>query len=105
MKKTVCLLLSVLMMLSVLLCACNQTDENTSDEVSTDPNAYVPHLGATDKYKGKTLKILASAGDSADSFHAFCKEAIDPDPSTGEPVNDAAYERNQRIKECYGITI
>ena len=105
MKKTVCLLMIVLMVLSVLLCACNQTDGNTSDTASVDPNAYVPHLGATDKYNGKTLKILASAGNTAESWHAFCKEALDPDENTGEPVNDAAFERNQKIKECYGITI
>lgn len=105
MKKTVCLLMVILMMLSVVLCACNDAGSDASDSVSVDPNAYVPHLGATDKYSGKTLKILASAGDTADSFHAFCKEALDPDENTGEPVNDAAYERNQQIKECYGITI
>ena len=106
MKKTVCLLMVVLMVLSVILCSCNNNSGDASDDsAAVDPNAYVPHLGATDKYNGKTLKILASAGDTADSWHAFCKEALDPDASTGEPVNDAAYERNQKIKDCYGITI
>ncbi len=104
MKKTVCVLLVVLMALSVVLCSCNRTGDDESKEVSVTSNAYVPHLGETREYEG-TLTILASAGDSADTFHAFCKEALDPDASTGEPVNDAAYERNQKLKEAYGIEI
>lgn len=106
MKKTVCILLVVLMALSVVLCSCNNNGgEEASQEVSQSSNAYVPHLGETSDYDGKTLKILASAGDTVDSFHAFCKEALDPDANTGEPVNDAAYERNQKLYEAYGITI
>ncbi len=105
MKKTVCILLVVLMTLSVVLCSCNSAGGDESSEAPAASNAYVPHLGETNAYNGKTLTILASAGDTMDSFHAFCKEAIDPDENTGEPVNDAAFERNQQLKESYGITI
>lgn len=104
MKKTVCLLLIVLMALSVVLCSCDDASEN-SEEVSVQSNAYVPHLGETTKYAGKTLTILASAADSAENFKPFQKESLDPDAPTGEPVNDAAYERNQALLTNYGITI
>ena len=104
MRKTLCLLLVALMALSVVLCSCNSNDGSGDVSVNSS-NAYVPHLGETDKYVGKTLTILASGGDNAEDLHPFAKEAIDADELTNEPVNDAGYERNQALLTNYGITL
>ncbi|MBQ2325533.1 MAG: extracellular solute-binding protein [Clostridia bacterium] len=105
MKKTVCILLVVIMAVTAVLCSCNDTGNASDSDVSVSANAYVPHLGETTKYAGKTLTILASGGDTADDLHAFAKEAIDPYELNDEPVNDAAWNRNQALKENYGFDI
>ncbi len=110
MKKTLCLLLALLMSLSVVLVACNDAGDTSSADTSAeasvegDPDALVPHLGQTKEYAG-TLNILASAGETKDTFPAFVKEALEAEELTDEPVNDATYERNQRLKEEYGIEL
>ena len=75
MKKTVCILLVVIMAVTAVLCSCNDTGNASDSDVSVSANAYVPHLGETTKYAGKTLTILASGGDTADDYRAFAKEA------------------------------
>ena len=60
MKKTVCILLVVLMAFGFILTSCNDAGDESKAETSNVPTAYVPHLGETDKYNGKELVILAS---------------------------------------------
>ena len=100
MKKTVCILLVVLTVLSAVLCSCNSTPEESKPEVSAAPTAYVPHLGDTNAYNGKVLKILTS-----NKGHSFAKEAFNATEITNEPVNDASYERNLQLEANYGFTI
>lgn len=104
MKKTVCILLVVLMALSVVLASCDGADDTSDANVSAGPTAYVPHLGDTDKYQGKTLTILAS-GAVEGSHRAFCQEAFDAQELTSEPVNDASYNRNLKLEQTYGFKI
>ena len=107
MKKAFCILFAVFLCVSALLCSCGLREASDSSDTSAlfpEEKAYVPHLGKTDKYVGKTLRILASAGDTKDSFHTFAKEALDPDATNGEIVNDAFYERNKALEEEYGFT-
>ena len=68
MKKTVCILLVVIMAVTAVLCSCNDTGNASDSDISVSANAYVPHLGETTKYAGKTLTILASGGDTEDDL-------------------------------------
>lgn len=100
MKKTVCILLIVLTLLSAVLCSCNSVPEESVPEVSAGPTSYVPHLGETKAHNGKVLKILTS-----NKNHSFAQEAFNATEITNEPVNDASFERNLQLEANYGFTI
>ena len=104
MKKTVCILLVVLMAFGFILTSCNDAGDESKAEVSNVPTAYVPHLGETDKYNGKELVILAS-GAVVGAEQSFCKEAIDPGELNDEPVNDASFNRYQKLEQNYGFKV
>lgn len=100
-KKLICSLLAVLMIL-LTLCACddqNNTSENGEDS-EAPKQALVPHLGEAD-YSGKTLRILSMTSDGLN--YNDCMFATDE--TTGEPINDACFERLQSLKQAYGFDV
>lgn len=106
MKRVTVLLLALLMIATLFLTSCNNTTTTTStpDSVSTDAsessNLLVPHLGER-RFDGKTLKVLTIAEDVA-----FSKLQFKADPELqDEPVNVAAYERNNLLEINYGFKI
>ncbi len=100
MKKTICILLVLISLLTMALASCNDASNASDAEVSAGPQAYVPHLGETDAYKGKVLTILSSH-----EKNNFSKEAFSAVEITNEPVNDASFNRNVMLAENYGFTI
>ena len=110
MKKIVSLLVLVMMLLTVVLASCNAADDSTTS--STDPSQpsqsteesseaeklLVPHLGKRD-LGGFTLTFLATQPDIRYSEH------IVPDEQNEEPINDAAYNRNELLKSEYNCEI
>ncbi len=96
-KKLLCSLLALLLLFS--LCACdNDAPQGENSQDKTD-EALVPHLGKAD-YTGKTLRILSSHEDVTYGGSMFkCDEM------TGEPINDACYNRLQKLKQAYGFDV
>ncbi len=100
MKKTVCILLVVLMAFGFILTSCNPTEDESKAEVSAGPTAYVPHLGETDAYKGRVLTILSTHEENN-----YSKEAFSTTEITNEPINDASFNRDIMLEENYGFTV
>ena len=111
MKKFVVLLLLFTMLLGVLLSSCNddgKVDQSSPSSVESQPitnesseaeQLLVPHLGKRD-LGGFTLTFLATNRDSK-SYTTL----IVPDELNEEPINDAAYNRNELIKNEYNCEI
>ncbi len=111
MKKFVVLLLLFTMLLGVLLSSCNgdgKVDQSSpssgesqpiTNESSEAEQLLVPHLGKRD-LGGFTLTFLATNRDSK-SYTTL----IVPDELNEEPINDAAYNRNELIKNEYNCEI
>ncbi len=122
MKKIMCLVLVLLMILPMAVaCADNTGDENPADTTTAGPTGAVttPADGSTTtpadtteakltpdipddvKYTGYEFIV---ANDFADASK-YTTNAIRSDTQTGEPINDALYERTMLIEEMFGITI
>lgn len=104
MKRSLCLLFALLLVGTLLLCACSEQDPSASTPPSqtsepSGPEALVPSLGFAD-YSGKTLRVLASEEDKL-----FCTEPFGATEINSEPVNDAIVARNAKLLEQYGFTI
>ena len=115
MKRTLALLLAMMMCLSVMVACGGKTDdpaatttagndnvsENTTlgTEASTEPAETKEELEITIKpeYSGKLINILCCGNWSYDEFWA---EEI-----TGEPLNDARYNMASMMNELMGVTI
>ena len=108
-KHIIAALLLFAMLLSLCLASCNDTNEESSaapdensqtasTEESKEDDLLVPHLGKRD-LGGFTLTFLACEPDGTFNTAQFAPEEL-----TEEPVNDAVYNRNQRISDefnCY----
>ena len=119
MKKLMCLVLIVLMVLPFAVsCANNQGDaaDTTTpapsvgdvttpaegqDVVETTEPKLTPDIPEGIKYNGYSFVV---ANDYADSTK-YTTNAIRADVQTGEPINDALYERTLLIEDMFGITI
>ncbi len=73
--------------------------DDKSAESAEEGLSLVPHLEKKD-YKGKTLTILCTLENDE-----FGDVQIAPEETTGEPVNDAFYERNNLLEAEYGYKI
>ncbi|MBO7215938.1 MAG: extracellular solute-binding protein [Clostridia bacterium] len=100
MKRTICILLVLISLFTMALASCNDASDASKADVSTGPQAYVPHLGDTTAYNGKVLTILSSH-----ETNNYSKEAFSATEITNEPINDASYERNLQLEANYGFTI
>ena len=108
-KHLIAALLLCGMLLSLCLASCNNSSEESSTapsensqtasaEESKEAELLVPHLGKRD-LGGFTLTFLACEPDGTFNTAQFAPEELNE-----EPVNDAVYNRNQRISEefnCY----
>ncbi|MBQ7320813.1 MAG: extracellular solute-binding protein [Clostridia bacterium] len=115
MKRTLALLLAMMMCLSVMVACGTKTDapaatttagtdnagENTTvgTDVTTEPAETKEELEITIKpeYAGKLINILCCGNWSYDEFWA---EEI-----TGEPLNDARYNMSTLLGDLMGVTI
>ena len=119
MKKTLALLLAMLLMLSSLLIACAQPQDDTADTTTatadTTPAPGTPEgadttvADTTDKYEqydnlpelnygGDVVTILSRGRD-------WCDDEISVTDMNGEPINDAIYNRNIAVESRIGIKI
>lgn len=107
MKKTVCLLLALLLALSALsvLCSCGDDEESStaaSTDVSKEDEALVPHLGKKD-LGGQVLRVLSSSEEGRSFDHSMF--GADPTETDAEPVTEAALNRDALLAEQYNFTI
>ncbi len=96
------LFLALAFIFIVVLAACGDTTGGEDDKsaVSTDEaKSLVPHLDKRN-FAGKTLTILCTLENDD-----FGDAQIAPIETTGEPVNDAFYERNNLLEAEYGYKI
>ncbi len=118
MKKLMCLVLVLLMVLPfAVACADNQGDAadtttptpsgdvttpvDGQDSTDTTDSKLTPNIPEGIKYEGYSFIV---ANDYADSTK-YTTNAIRADAQTGEPINDALYERTLLIEDMFGITI
>ena len=104
MKRISIFLLALLMLVSMLLVSCGGETETSKSDVSVEESdvntALVPHLEGK-RYDNKTLKVLTIRED-----YNFSKLQFAPDAELqDEPVNVAAYERNNKLQSTFGFTI
>lgn len=108
MKRFVLLALCAALLLSAVGCSDSSTNETTADTSVTQTEDTTPvetefnwknGLDVQD-YGGYTFTILNGCTASWFSY-----TLIVPEESTGEPVNDAFYERNMRVNELYNVEI
>ena len=115
MKRTLALILAMLMCLSVMVACGGKTDDpaatttaandNSSDNTTTASNAVTEpaetkeelEITVKPEYSGKLINILCCGNWSYDEFWA---EEI-----TGEPLNDARYNMAALLNELMGVTI
>lgn len=118
MKKSISVILAMLMLISAVSCSeSNNNEESTSEttasesaetaeSVSTEETAeeedtsthYADEIAAQD-YDGWTLRI-ANDGLNPEYFSAFTVEEL-----TGDAFNDSIYERNVRVMDKFNISI
>ncbi len=121
MKKRVRTFLSLTLALLLLLSAaagCSETEENAGDTPAAETEAadiaapeeeeaeqkLLPNLPDDLDYGGATVMIMQhpfQAGDWAD----WLSRDIWSDGLTGEPINDAVFERNAYVEEQLNVTL
>ena len=109
MKNTVLRFLSIIisfiLIISVLAsCANNENDKQTiasvTDTVTNEVGEDVP-VFAEEDYGGREFVILTYDDNATD----FIDHYIDSEEHTGEPMNDAVFDRNQMVEEKYNVQI
>ena len=108
-KKLLSVLLAVLMCFAVILMtACNNDGDTSADELtdasngaeSTEPEGE--HFLLEQKDWNTTIKILLCEKGGDPDFSTI---VVPEEDNTGDPINDAFAERNNFIKQNYGITL
>ena len=105
MKKTLCIVFSLLMFLSAFFAAgCGKTPEQTTevtdrpDPVVSDTETAPPDDLPDTTFTGKTFRVIATAGSSE-------KDIFTQDHMITEDIHDAVFLRNKNVEERFGITI
>ncbi len=104
MKRILTALLAMLMLCApFVLVSCegdtpSETESTPAEESKEE--LLIPSLGKTDKYWGKTLRILTTGEDLM-----FGKEPLGATETNSEPVNNACLERFVQLENEYGITV
>lgn len=102
MKKFVSFILLSMVTILILSCAGQKnepvnTDAGAISESDTETALYEAPQFPNKNYDGYEFKILCDTNYNA-------KYNLVPETISGEPVNDAAYERNSKISDQFGIT-
>lgn len=83
----------------------NSTDATGQEgDIVTEEMSIAPDLPAKD-YNGETVQFLVKIEGSESSPGQWTSADIFVEEMTGEPINDARYDRNRIIEEKYNITI
>lgn len=107
MKRTMTLLLAVLMLATCFLMASCENEPATGESSvvtsgeTSQETALVPSLGETDEHKGKVLKVLVQDKEDV----AFAREPFGASEVNSEPVNDACINRFAILEQTYGFTV
>lgn len=116
MKKFTAILLALLLAMPTLLTACAESDENADTPAETqgttvsDPSAETAEseterlyadIPADANFDGYQFNILCSSN----SEHSIIQNDFYAEDFTGEPINDARYNRNITIGDKLNITI
>ncbi|MBQ3002175.1 MAG: carbohydrate ABC transporter substrate-binding protein [Clostridia bacterium] len=104
MKRILTAILALLMLCTpFVLASCGEETQSEAEKAPAEEikdEALVPSLGKTDKYSGKTLRILTTGEN-----WTFGKEPLGATETNSEPVNNACYERFVQLENAYGITV
>ena len=110
MKKIVCILLLLTMFVTVISCGDTTSGGNSETTVSgettspeiTEETILKPDLPEV-TYDGYEFRIFARGPEASANWQVYSN--IYTDEMTGEPLNDAVYNRNREIEEQYDIKI
>ena len=106
MKRRICLLISLVMLCTVFLSACNDRTDNggkdNSETVSIEDGLYVPDIPERN-YDGRTFTFL-TCGVNADADSEMVYNQ-DGNEKIATVVNDAIAERNRLVAERLNVEI
>ena len=101
MKKIIAFLLASFMLLTLISCA-KKTENDKEDAIVNDDT--IPKLFKDTNYEGKDFVIAcirkATAGEKISHYSELIADSL-----TGDPINDAIYERNQKIQSTLNCNI
>jgi len=109
MKRSISTLLLIAMLTSLTACSGSTPETSATDQTpsvqetetqETEPEKLMPDIPDT-TYDGQELRFLSRLVDNP--VVRFYSE-VASEEMTGEPMNDATYERTQRMIETYDIT-
>jgi len=109
-KRITSLLLCIAMLLSLAACAGDEAEEKETTaaqtdavetEIETEPNPYDP--GLPDRDFGGIDFIIAVRGNETE--YEWDVKDVEVDNITGDPVNDAIYDRTVFLEEKYNVDI
>ncbi len=108
MKRIGAFILTCLMLIPLAACGeAGKTPETTDTGTKATETTAAPETAAPDvlfpgvDWNGRTFSVLAKEN----TIYNFGNKEIYAEDYTGEPLNDAVYERNMKIEETYGVTI
>lgn len=92
---------------AVVFSACAKDDgpkKTVDPTVTKENNTKEPTFEETSEYEGQKFTIL-QAHDGSNKAENFHDTYIACEERTGEPINDAVIDRNEKVFEKYGVTI
>ena len=92
---------------AVVFSACAKDDgpkKTVDPTVTKENNTKEPTFEDTSEYDGQKFTIL-QAHDGSNKAENFHDTYIACEERTGEPINDAVIDRNEKVFEKYGVTI
>ena len=102
MKKVIAFLLALFMLLTLASCAQETNNEKNEEDQQTDDS--IPNIFQNVDYEGEEFVIAcirkATAGEKINQYSELIAEEL-----TGDPINDAIYERNQTIQSTLNCTV
>ena len=100
MKKILLLALALIMVLSMFV-ACNPSGDDTESSkkpASTTPPESIGNLDPSIDLKEKEIVILSRES-------SWTNDEISVEKTTGDPINDAIYQRNVNVEKLINVTL
>jgi hypothetical protein len=104
MKKTLCLILALVMILSVALVGCQGETETKTGGGAPSTAPVQDQNDVFDAPIKKLNREFTIIRRDTSAKHLTCNE-VWADKVTGDKINDAVYSRNSKLQEIYGITV